>query len=340
MGTRIKMRDAAIDIFSTCPVAGNSNGREYLQQVAEVARWSEEAGCTGILIYADNSLLDPWPLCQIILENTERLCPLPAIQPVYMHPYAVAKAVSTLAYLFGRRMCLNMIAGGFTNDLAALNDTTPHDKRYARLVEYTAIIKSLLTGDLPASYDGEFYKIDKLRLRPPMTHDLFPGIFISGSSDAGIAAARAIGATAIKYPRPSGEELAIPPDCIDYGIRVGIIARENESDAWRVARARFPEDRKGQLTQQLAMKVSDSVWHKQLSSLDVESESSPYWLVPFRNYKTFCPYLVGSYARVAEEITKYIEVGYRTFICDIPPAQEELFHIGRVFQRSLKQAAI
>ena len=34
-----------------------------------------------------------------------------------------------------------------------------------------------------------------------------------------------------------------------------------------VARERFPEDRKGQITHQLAMKVSDSAWHRQLSEL-------------------------------------------------------------------------
>jgi alkanesulfonate monooxygenase len=334
------MIDDAIEVFSTCPVAGSLAGRAYLREVVEVARWSEEAGCKGILIYADNSLLDPWALCQIILENTLSLCPLPAIQPVYMHPYSVAKAVSTLAYLYGRRMCLNMIAGGFTNDLAALNDTTPHDKRYARLVEYTGIVKSLLEGEAPTSYDGEFYKVDKLRLKPPMEPGLFPGIFISGSSDAGMAAARAIGATAIKYPRPAAEEIGVPQDGIEYGIRVGIIARETESEAWRVARARFPVDRKGQLTQQLAMKVSDSVWHQQLSSLDDESESSPYWLVPFHNYKTFCPYLVGSYERVAQEIARYVGAGYKTFILDIPPTREELSHIGLVFRQSVRQAVV
>ena len=277
-------------------------------------------------------------VCQIILENTQHLCPLPAIQPVYMHPYAIAKSVTTLAYLYGRRICLNMIAGGFTNDLLALNDTTPHDKRYARLIEYTVIIKEPLAGGSAVSYDGEFYKVDKLRLAPPVDPDLFPGIFVSGSSDAGLAAARAIGATAVKYPKPAGEEASVPHDGIDYGIRVGIITRETDDEAWRVAHARFPEDRKGQLTHQVAMKTSDSLWHKQLSCLDDQTESNPYWLVPFHNYKTFCPYLVGSYERIAEEVVRYVEAGYKTFILDIPPTQEELSHIGLVFKQSLRQA--
>ena len=75
------------------------------------------------------------------------------------------------------RVYLNMVAGGFKNDLAALNDTTPHDKRYARLVEYTSIIKELLLGVAPVTYRGEFYVIDKLRLSPPLPNRAIPRHF-------------------------------------------------------------------------------------------------------------------------------------------------------------------
>jgi alkanesulfonate monooxygenase len=61
------------------------------------------------------------------------------------------------------------------------------------------------------------------------------------------------------------------------------------------------------------------------------SSQSPYWLVPFQNYKTFCPYLVGSYQTTAKELSRYIALGYRTFILDIPPDERELEHIGVVF---------
>jgi alkanesulfonate monooxygenase len=124
------------------------------------------------------------------------------------------------------------------------------------------------------------------------------------------------------------------------GMRVGVIARETEEQAWTVAEARFPADRKGQLTHQLAMKTSDSAWHKQLSQMAVETKAnnSVYWLWPFENYKTFCPYLVGSYDRVATELAKYIERGFLTFILDIPPTREELEHIGVVFSQASQLA--
>lgn len=325
--------DAAIELFSTCPASAGADQTDYVRRVIDVARWSDEAGCRGILVYTDNNQVDPWLLAQIIIEHTKVLCPLVAVQPIYMHPYAVAKMVTSVAWLHGRKTYLNMVAGGFKNDLAAMHDATPHDKRYARLTEYTTVISRLLAGPGAVSFEGEFYTVDKLKLSPPLSPELFPGIFLSGSSEDGLAAARSLGATAIKYPKPAGEEAAPPPG-IPFGIRVGIIAREDEPEAWEVARARFPKDRRGQLTRQIATKISDSVWHHQLSATTGEAKGSPYWLVPFQNYQTMCPYLVGSYERVADEIGRYVSLGYRKVILDIPGSREDLHHIKRVFARA------
>jgi alkanesulfonate monooxygenase len=287
------LTDGCLEVFSTCPQSSDGDRGAYVKSVADVARWSERAGCKGILVYSDNRLADPWLVSHIIIQNTARLCPLVAVQPVYMHPYAVAKMVASFGHLHRRRLYLNMVAGGFKNDLVALNDTTPHDKRYDRLLEYTLVIRELLAGSGAVSYEGVYYVVKNLKLTPPLPPDLFPGIFVSGSSDAGLAAAKVIGATAVKYPKAPGEEVA-PDEGVGAGVRVGIIAREDGEEAWRIARERFPEDRRGQLTHQLAMKVSDSVWHGQLSELAdaTASGDSPYWLVPFENYKTMCPYLV------------------------------------------------
>ena len=329
-----------LEIFSTCPQSTDVDRDAYVQRVADVAKWSESFGCAGILVYTDNRIADPWLVAQIIIQNTERLAPLIAIQPIYMSPYTAAKMVSTLALLHGRRICLNMLAGGFNNDLVALNDMTPHDDRYARTTEYTMIINRLLESELPVTFEGKYYTVRNLKLTPPLPPELFPGILISGSSDAGMAAAQAIEATAVKYPKPPGEEIGVACDSpVRCGVRVGIIARQDRNEAWRVARERFPEDRKGQLAHGLAMKVSDSAWHKQLSQSKVETvdEDNPYWLGPFHNYKTFCPYLVGTYETVAHEVGQYIAMGYRTFILDIPPSYEELKHTSRVFKKALER---
>lgn len=338
MNVKAKHADAVVEIFSTCPASSTTDRGVYARAVAEVAQWSERYGHKGILVYTDNSLIDPWLVSQIIVQATTALCPLVAVQPAYMHPYAVAKMVATFGYLYGRRLYLNMVAGGFSNDLLALNDTTPHDRRYDRLREYTLIITRLLTG-APVSLEGEFYTVNRLRLTPALHPELMPGIFVSASSDAGVATARALGATAVHYPKPAHEYDNAPLTVEGAGIRVGVIARPSEAEAWATARQRFPEDRTGQITHQLAMKTSDSVWHKQLSELAGESENHPYWLVPFQNYKTFCPYLVGSYTRVADELARYIIAGYHTFILDIPPEEGELHHTNIAFSRAREQMA-
>lgn len=329
----------AVKIFSTCAQSRDLERAEYPARVAEVARWSEAAGCQGILVYTDNAILDPWLVSQLVIQATARLSPLVAVQPAYMHPYSVAKMVSSIAYLHGRRIFLNLVAGGFRNDLLALGDNTPHDDRYERILEYARIIRGLVEGTGAVTLDGRFYKVHNLRLTPPIPGECVPGITISGSSPAGLATARAIGAIAVKYPQPS--ELEAPQDGTESGMRIGIITRADREEAWRAAYERFPEDRAGQIAHRLAMQVSDSQWHRQLAELAHEAATAqnPYWLGPFQNYRTFCPYLVGDHDLVAEELKRYLDLGFRTFILDIPHSEEELAHIGIAFRKAQHMAS-
>jgi alkanesulfonate monooxygenase len=321
----------SIALFSTCPAYPGANPGAYGDAVRRVSRWSEEAGFQGILIYTDNSTLDPWLVSQMVIESTAALSPLVAVQPVYMHPYSVAKMVTTLSCLYGRRICLNMVAGGFKNDLLSLGDSTPHDRRYDRLVEYSSVILKLLSGAAPATFSGEFYQLEGCALKPPLSAALFPLVTISGSSAAGLAAAKALGAVAVEYPEPPESCAARDRRGGPWGIRIGIVAREEEDEAWRIAYQRFPPDRAGQIAHKLAMKTSDSEWHVKLSALSRSPGDKTYWLWPFENYKTFCPYLVGSHEQVARELSSYISAGCETFILDVPPSPTDLVHTGRAF---------
>jgi alkanesulfonate monooxygenase len=224
-------------LYSTCPPYRGAEPETYTREVRDVARWSEEGGCEGMLVYTDNGLLDPWLFAQLIIQNTAHLSPLVAVQPVYMHPYTVAKMVTTLSLLHRRRIDLNIVAGGFKNDLAALNDRTPHDLRYARLIEYTTIIRRLLEGGSPVTFKGEFYAVSNLSLVPPLDPELMPRILLSGSSAEGLAAARSLDALPVRYPGPPSVAGARQLEADDeFGIRVGIIGREYEEDAWAIAR--------------------------------------------------------------------------------------------------------
>jgi alkanesulfonate monooxygenase len=307
-----------IEIFSSCPLSTDVARARYLECVADVARWSERAGCAGILVDSDNRLVDPWMLSHVIVRNTDTLCPLVAVHPVYTHPYWVAKQITSFGYLYGRRLSLNMVAGGCTTDAETLNDTTPHDLRDARLIEYTAIVMRLLANGGPLTGTGAFYKNVNLRLTPPLSKSLLPRVFVSGPGDAALDAANVMGATAITCPKPASEEQRPASGVARLGIRVGIIARDRRDHAWTIARSRFPEDRR----------------------LMHDDEENPYWLAPLHNGRTTCPYLVGSYDAIAHELRRYIGRGCQTFLLDVPLDPEELEHVNIAFTRAQLAVAV
>jgi alkanesulfonate monooxygenase len=329
-------------VYTTCPQSKDHTADAYAAQVAAVSRWSEQTGAHGMLLYTDNGIADPWLVAHEVIRATERLRPLVAIQPVYLHPYAVAKMITTLAFMHGRAVDLNLLAGGFRNDLVALGDETSHDDRYTRLVEYTRIVEGLLRGNTVTA-DGRWYTVTNLRLTPALPEELMPGMLISGSSPAGLAAASALRALAVRYPRPvedEAQDLGQRP-AAGVGVRVGVIARASQEEAWQVALERFPPDRRGQLRHKLAMKISDSHWHRDLSRRDEggENDVHPYWLSPFANGHTYCPYLVGSHERVGGEIARYVAAGFETFILDIPPDEADLRDASAAFRAARRAYA-
>ncbi|MEU5093676.1 LLM class flavin-dependent oxidoreductase [Streptomyces sp. NPDC020996] len=357
-------------LFATVPpperAAGTGlPGGDYRAVVRRAARLAEQAGYEGALVYSDNNTVDPWTVAQELLTATERFAPLVALQPVYAHPYTVAKTIASLALLHGRRVCLNLVAGGNRADLAALGDTVPHDDRYRRLGEYARTLLRLLDGG-PVHHAGDFYRVDSLTLFPPLPPHLRPELFVSGSSPAGRETGRPLGAVSVTYPvpgeplRPDGQRAGEADgradgqadgqaarraegqadgradgraDGLALGVRIGVLARETEAQAWQEARRRFPDSRAGRMLQGLARRRSDSEWVARLSAAQEfpGGPESPYWMGPFHTYATFCPYLVGERSRVAAELARYLREGCRTFILDTARDDEDYAAVAAVF---------
>ena len=89
------------------------------------------------------------------------------------------------------------------------------------------------------------------------------------------------------------------------------------------------------------MKSSGSASRRPLSQTaeQTSTSKSSYWVFPLGNYKAFCPYLVGSYESVAQELARYISLGYKTFILDVPTDAEELDHMNTVFSHASASVA-
>ncbi|GAA2742186.1 LLM class flavin-dependent oxidoreductase [Kitasatospora cinereorecta] len=325
-------------LFTTVPPPADPG--DYRETVRRAARLAEAAGFTGALVYSDNNTVDPWVVAQDVLEATGHLVPLVALQPVYQHPYAVAKRIATLGAVHGRRIALNLVAGAAVGDLAALGDETAHDQRYERLTEYARLVGELLAGRGPVTFDGRHYRVRALPLTPAMPAHLLPELYISGSSEAGRRAGRELGAVPVRYPEPPG---ATGPDGYAQlrggGVRIGIIARDTDREAWETAHRRFPASRAGRIAQLMARNASDSHWVARLSATDEfpGGPDSPYWMGPFRSYATFCPYLVGSHAKVDREVARYLDAGCRTFIMDTAREDADYAATAAVFDRLLRR---
>ncbi len=330
-----------LKIYATTPESEPQNislkkeavdGIKYYDHIARTAKWSEDQGFTGTLIYSNNSLVDGWAVAQIILQQTKHLTPLVAVNPVYIRPYTLAKRVASLAFMYNRRVDINWIAGGFKGDLISLGDDTAHDERYEKLYDYASLVKGALQSKGLFNHDGPYFKVVNIKMRPQISEALIPVELISGTSEAGIATANKLGATKVKYAKPISEyNDIVASDSFDLGIRFGIIARETSEAAWKLANERFPDDMKGSMAHVMATKASDSNWHKEISSLDTTQHREVYWLKPFHTYKTFCPYLVGSHSEVAEMLSKYVKLGHTSIILDIMNEQLDFEHCQKVF---------
>ena len=87
-----------LQTFTTCPPGTQASPAAWRRQLQEAARSSEEAGCEGMLVVTDNAQPDPWLVAQLVIEATEHLSPLVAVQddPVVKTLRGVANARRTL----------------------------------------------------------------------------------------------------------------------------------------------------------------------------------------------------------------------------------------------------
>ncbi|WP_433040535.1 LLM class flavin-dependent oxidoreductase [Dactylosporangium sp. CS-033363] len=310
-----------LDVYTTAPASVGLDGPAYRRRLADITAWTESAGGVGMLVYSDNTLIDPWLVAQLILDESERVAPLVAVQPVYVSPYAAARLAATLSFLHGREVHLNLVTGGSRQHLAALGDGVEHDERYERLLEYGTVIQQLLDSPRPVTFTGAYYQLSAASLphRPPPS--LSPRLVLSGSSDASERCAAALGILRFAYPRPAFDYA--PSELAGAGIRLGLIARPTSAEAWQAAHDRFPGDPMGERRHRIVTRLTDSHWHAQLSAV---ADAGVYWLHPFKTYRTFCPYLVGDYDEVAAYLAAYQTCGVESLILDIPAAEDDLHH--------------
>ncbi|HKQ08257.1 MAG TPA: LLM class flavin-dependent oxidoreductase [Blastocatellia bacterium] len=331
---RMNLADGPIDVFTINP--RTTDQVLYWRDIQTVTRLSQKFDCTGVLIFTGNDVyVDPWLVAHQLLNETETLCPLIAVNPVYMHPFTAAKMISSFAYLYKRKVYLNLVTGTALSYLEALGDGLSHDERYERLQEYVQIVSLLLSGPGLVNFSGKYYQVSNLFLLPSVPAELFPGFLIAGQSEAAQRICAEVGGTGMQMLKPQLEQAVTS----QRGIHFGIVTRGKESEAWEAAKRLYPEDEEGREVLDFSMGNTDSVWKRDLKGISDDPRSLPpnYWLTPFRNLKADCPTVVGDYEYVAGLLVRLIERGIRTFILEIAPQEQEFYHINVAFEMAAKR---
>jgi alkanesulfonate monooxygenase len=329
----ISLPDRKINIFSVIR-RDDSYQKIDPEKIRTMVKLSDQYCYKGMLLFeSNNGTMEPWVFGQFLLENSRNLSPFIAVNPAYMHPFAVAKKILTLTDFYQRKIYLNFIAGTTLSDLNSLGENIEHSKRYKRLSEYITLVLKLLTEPKPVSQKGQFYTVNNLSLPSQLQAGLLPDYFIAGSSSEAKDAINETSAGNLGMAKPLPDLLdnkILPP--AKSGIHFGILTRE-DNNLTELVEATFPAMDEQEEILFYSMRNTDAKWKKDMAdnlSNDLNNKSA-YTLLPFRNLKSDCPYLIGSYENVAEEIVKYISLGITTLVVEVP-STDDFPHIEKAFK--------
>ncbi|MDQ3376454.1 MAG: TIGR03560 family F420-dependent LLM class oxidoreductase [Actinomycetota bacterium] len=112
--------------------------------------------------------LELWSSLTWLADNTERIEFGPLVSPVsFRHPVITAWQASAVDSLAGGRLRLGVGAGWQEREHDSFGfDLLDTDRRFARFEEGLEVITRLLRNEEPASFAGEFYRLDDALLTP------------------------------------------------------------------------------------------------------------------------------------------------------------------------------
>ncbi|GFN30898.1 LLM class flavin-dependent oxidoreductase [Paenibacillus xylaniclasticus] len=325
----------SLRIFSEIPC--NIVTKDY-KRIETVVGLAEKYNYEGALIYFFHTALDPWIVLTKVLQQSQNLSPLIAVQPYSMQPFTVAKMIASVAALYGRKININFITGVNDVELKSIGEIIDPSIKYARLHEYIEIIQALLKSDAPFSYDGQYFSFKALTNHSQISEEFFPGFYIPGSSSESIRLVHHYAGTAVLRPQPIEQfrqEYLSKMDTkkVNIALRISMIARPTSSEAWETARALYPVTSLSRLKLKMRRKVSshNSQMMLHLASDDLYDEV--YWMGAYKSGNSLDPYLVGNYEEVAEYLQKYIDSGVNALLIGHLVQEEDYYHVNEVLKR-------
>ncbi|MEJ4044272.1 FMNH2-dependent alkanesulfonate monooxygenase [Erwinia sp. SLM-02] len=213
----------------------------YLQQVALAA---DNLGYYGVLIPTGKSCEDSWLVASALAPMTRRLRYLVAVRPGLQPPSLAARMAATLDRLSEGRLLINVVTGGDPVENRGDGIFLSHADRYQVTREFLDVYTRLLKGE-KVDYHGEHIRVEGAEILFPPVQENGPPLYFGGSSDEAIDVAANQVDTYLTWGEPLeqvAEKLAVVRQRaeqrgrqLDYGIRLHVIVRETEEEAWAAA---------------------------------------------------------------------------------------------------------
>ena len=315
---------------------------QYLRQIAQAA---DDLGYFGVLLPTGRSCEDSWVIASALAPLTDRLKYLVAVRPGLQSPTVAARMTATLDRVSEGRLLINVVTGGDPVENKGDGIFLDHDERYEVTREFLTVYTALLAGDT-VEFHGKHIHIENGRLLFPPVQKPRPALYFGGSSAAAVDVAAD---TIDKYltwgepPAQVAEKIAPVAALaakrgrrVSFGIRLHVIVRETDAEAWKAADdlIHHVSDETIACAQSIFARM-DSVGQSRMMQLhggrrDKLEISPNLWAGVGLVRGGAGTALVGDPPTVAARMKEYIALGIDTFIMSGYPHLEEAYRFAEL----------
>jgi alkanesulfonate monooxygenase len=322
----------------------------YLKQVAQAA---DSLGYEGVLIPTGRSCEDPWVVASSLLAVTQRLKFLVAVRPGLHQPALAARMAATFDRLSNGRLLINLVTGGDQAELEGDGVFLDHATRYEQSAEFIRIWREIIArSHRGESYDfeGKHLSVKGAKLLYPSVQKPHPPVYFGGSSAPAHELAAEQVQAYLTWGEPPAEVAKKIADVraraarhgrtVKFGIRLHVIVRETEEQAWAAADALISRlDDKVVAVAQQAFAKMDSEGQRRMAALHgsgqkrsrADLEISPnLWAGVGLVRGGAGTALVGDPQTVAARIREYADLGLDTFVLSGYPHLEEAYRFAEL----------
>ncbi|WP_209862674.1 FMNH2-dependent alkanesulfonate monooxygenase [Paenibacillus shirakamiensis] len=315
---------------------------DYFRQIAQSV---DRLGYTGILVPTGHACEDPWVVASAIMPFTQRLKFLVAVRPSGVSVSIAARMAASFDRLSSGRLLINVVTGGDPIEMAGDGIFLTHQERYEATDEYLTVWKKLMEGET-VTFRGRHIEVEGAKLLFPPLEQQSPPLFIGASSESGHEVA---GKHIDQYMTWAETPEMVAQKVLDvkqkadahgrtirFGLRVQIIVRETEEEAWTAAARLVQHISEEEIdSAQQVLDRFDSVGQRRMTELvrshrDQLELSPNLWAGIGLVRGGVGTALVGDPATVAARLQEYAALGINTFILSGYPHLEEAYRIAEL----------